>query len=232
MQNVVLESFKIVIVDDDEIFAVDLMNKLTSNGYSDVQLLTNVEGLVAFLDNQEFPAIVILDIFLGTENILSSDKHNLAELLKNQNVIFITSSEEASIYEQTQQYENSYIIIKPFHFYTIDRLIKNLIKSQTKLFIKDGSKRHQIDRTEIIYFEVKGNYTILKTISKQYVFKKSLQQMFPLFSNLDLIQIHRNFAVVKSKIKLINFRDKYLIVDDVRLPLSYKYKHHLQDYPK
>jgi len=219
---------KIVIVDDDIIFLEDLKNKLLLNGYSNIICLNNIDDFIQYLTNLNDPDIIILDIFFGSENILRFKNSQISELLIDQNIIFITSSEDANIYEQTQDFENSYIIIKPFHFYTIDRLIQNLIKNQSKVVIKDGRKKHYIDKNEVICFEVNGNYSVLKTNLKQYVFKKSLKQIFNLYPNLDLVQIHRNFAVPKFKIQLINFREKYIIVDNVRLPLSYSFRENLE----
>lgn len=218
---------KIVIIDDDDIFSEDLKFKLLSNGYRDVERISNIKLFTTYLNNLETPDILLLDVFFGSETIFGLES-NFAEVLKNQNIIFITNSEDEAIYEQIQEFENSYIIIKPFHFYTIDRLIQNILKNQTKLLIKDGRKKHFIDRNEVICFEVNGNYSVMKTQLKQYVFKKSLKQIFQLYPNLDLVQVHRNFAVPKFKIQQINFREKYIIVENTKIPLSYSFKENLE----
>ncbi len=224
MQSDISEARRIIIVDDDDIFSEDLKNKLNVNGYSNVVIKPNFIEFINDLENLDDTDIIILDIIFGVENILNLPNKNIKELLKGMNIIFITSSEDSNIYEKIKDFEDSFFIIKPFHFYTIDRLIQSLIKNQTKILIKDGRKKYYIDKIEIICFEVNGNYSVLKTRSKQYVYKKSLKQIFIMFHNLDLVQVHRNFAVPKSKIQLINFREKYLIIDGINIPLSYKYK--------
>ncbi|MBK8721368.1 MAG: response regulator [Saprospiraceae bacterium] len=228
MQSDISEAQRIIIVDDDDIFSEDLKNKLNVNGYSNVVIKPNFIEFINDLENLDDTDIIILDIIFGVENILNLP-NNIKEQLKKLNIIFITSSEDSNIYEKIQDFEDSFFIIKPFHFYTIDRLIQSLIKNQTKILIKDGRKKYYIDKIEIICFEVNGNYSVLKTRSKQYVYKKSLKQIFIMFHNLDLVQVHRNFAVPKSKIQLINFREKYLIIDGINIPLSYKYKEYLTD---
>lgn len=229
MQSDISEAQRIIIVDDDDIFSEDLKNKLNVNGYSNVVIKPNFIEFINDLENLDDTDIIILDIIFGVENILNLPNKNIKELLKGMNIIFITSSEDSNIYEKIKDFEDSFFIIKPFHFYTIDRLIQSLIKNQTKILIKDGRKKYYIDKIEIICFEVNGNYSVLKTRSKQYVYKKSLKQIFIMFHNLDLVQVHRNFAVPKSKIQLINFREKYLIIDGINIPLSYKYKKYLTD---
>ena len=229
MQSDISEAQRIIIVDDDDIFSEDLKNKLNVNGYSNVVIKPNFIEFINDLENLDDTDIIILDIIFGVENILNLPNKNIKELLKGMNIIFITSSEDSNIYEKIKDFEDSFFIIKPFHFYTIDRLIQSLIKNQTKILIKDGRKKYYIDKIEIICFEVHGNYSVLKTRSKQYVYKKSLKQIFIMFHNLDLVQVHRNFAVPKSKIQLINFREKYLIIDGINIPLSYKYKKYLTD---
>jgi DNA-binding LytR/AlgR family response regulator len=228
MQSDISEAQRIIIVDDDEIFSEDLKNKLNVNGYSNVDIKSDFKEFINNLENLDDTDIIILDIIFGVENILNLP-NNIKEQLKKLDIIFITSSEDSNIYEKIQEFEDSFFIIKPFHFYTIDRLIQSLIKKQTKILIKDGRKKYFIDKIEIICFEVHGNYSVLKTRSKQYVYKKSLKQIFIMFHNLDLVQVHRNFAVPKSKIQLINFREKYLIIDGINIPLSYKYKDYLMD---
>lgn len=219
----------IILVDDDDIFSEDLKNKLNINGYSNVDIKSDFKDFINNLENLDDTDIIILDIIFGVDNILNLPNNNIKEQLKKLNIIFITSSEDSNIYKKTQEFEDSFFIIKPFHFFTIDRLIQSLIKNQTKILIKDGRKKYYIDKIEIICFEVNGNYSVLKTRSKQYVYKKSLKQIFIMFHNLDLVQVHRNFAVPKSKIQLINFREKYLIIDGINIPLSYKYKKYLTD---
>ena len=229
MQSDISEAQRIIIVDDDDIFSEDLKNKLNVNGYSNVIIKSDFKEFINDLESLDDTDIIILDIIFGVENILNLPNNNIKEQLKKLNIIFITSSEDSNIYEKIKDFEDSFFIIKPFHFYTIDRLIQSLIKNQTKILIKDGRKKYYIDKIEIICFEVNGNYSVLKTRSKQYVYKKSLKQIFIMFHNLDLVQVHRNFAVPKSKIQLINFREKYLIIDGINIPLSYKYKKYLTD---
>ena len=229
MQSDISEARRIIIVDDDDIFSEDLKNKLNVNGYSNVIIKSDFKEFINDLENLDDTDIIILDIIFGVENILNLPNNNIKALLKGLNIIFITSSEDSNIYKKIQEFEDSFFIIKPFHFFTIDRLIQSLIKNQTKILIKDGRKKYYIDKIEIICFEVNGNYSVLKTRSKQYVYKKSLKQIFIMFHNLDLVQVHRNFAVPKSKIQLINFREKYLIIDGINIPLSYKYKKYLTD---
>ena len=232
MQSDISEARRIIIVDDDDIFSEDLKNKLNVNGYSNVIIKSDFKEFINDLESLDDTDIIILDIIFGVENILNLPNNNIKALLKGMNIIFITSSEDSNIYEKIKGFEDSFFIIKPFHFFTIDRLILSLIKNQTKILIKDGRKKYYINKNEIIYFEVHGNYSILKTKSKQYVYKKSLKLIFKMFHYLDLVQVHRNFAVPKSKIQLVNFREKYLTIDNNNIPLSYNYKKNLVDINK
>ncbi len=224
MQNVSAGKYNILLVDDDVVFTEELKNMLNTNGYNVVNTLTNIEDFIKYLKEQPLPDVIILDVFLGSDNILYSSKIDLFELLKDQNVIFITCSEDETIYNRVKHKENSFFIIKPFHFFTLDRIICNLLRDQAKVLIKDGRKKYYVDKNQILCFEVKGNYSVMRTPDKQFVFKKSLRQILHIFDNLDLIQVHRNYVVPRSRINQTNFREKYLVIESIKIPLSGKYK--------
>jgi len=107
-----IDNNKVLIVEDDEITALNLKLSLEKQGYKVIGLsdnMHNVESMIA--DNT--PNIIIIDISLQE----SSDGIKLAHIIKNEYdipFIFLTSYSDEDIISQAKQTEPYGYIVKPF----------------------------------------------------------------------------------------------------------------------
>lgn len=221
---------KILIIEDDYSFSNYLNSSLHKLGYEDIIICNSTIEARKHISENDI-SIILLDIFLFQENTIAF-AHSISE--ENIPIIFMTQSEDIVIYNQLKDIQNSSFIVKPFHYFTIDRSIKILFKESTKTnlqknVIKDGRKRFVMNYSDILWIKVEGNYCFIKTKEKQFVFKKSLAQIKELIPPNQFIQVHRNYLIPISEISKINLQENNLNIHDDFIPISRRYKSNIQN---
>ena len=212
---------RILIIEDELVFATQLKIELEQIGYKVIAVCSTISESTEILNSNEVDAVVI-DIQLQGESGLE-----IAGVLRGQPVIFITQHDESSIYKQASSIPNSGFIVKPFHIYTLDRELQILIsKSKQQLipFIKDGRSRYILEQENIKWIHVNGNYIEIKTTDKNFVFKKSLNQLKQSIDQSKIIQVHRSYMVNKSLITKMNFTDNILSLGEDQIPIGKVFK--------
>ena len=228
--------YQILIIEDDFTFSNYLQTSLKQLDYKEIYICNNTEDAKKIISNHDI-SIILLDIFLFNENTIDFALKISKEKIP---IIFMTQSEDISIYNQLKDIPNSNFLVKPFHFFTIDRSIKLLLKEFKeskestkdhiqKNVIKDGRKRFVMNYSDILWIKVEGNYSFIKTKDKQFVFKKSLAQIKEMIPPNQFIQVHRNYLIPISEISKINLQENNLNIHDDFIPISRRYKSNIQN---
>ena len=107
-----VDNNKVLIVEDDEITALNLKLSLEKQGYEVIEMCDNINSAVDIMTNKN-PNIVIIDISLQESN----DGIDLAHIIKNDfevPFIFLTAHSDEDIITQAKQTEPYGYIVKPF----------------------------------------------------------------------------------------------------------------------
>ncbi|AXE16335.1 hypothetical protein DR864_00650 [Runella rosea] len=217
---------KILIAEDDLIYAVQLEAMLSDLGYEIIGCVNTYQKAYDFLYASHVDLMLIDVVLMGSKNGLE-----LADLVSSRNIpfILITAYDTPQIYEQVSKWNNVLYLVKPVHIHTLDSSIRILTK-QSEIepqFIRGTTRSEIISINEILYIEVDRNYTFVQTAKRRYAFKKSLsliKQQLPLDR---FLEIHRSFLVNKKFITKIDLEKSLVYVEGYMLPMSRRVKHDL-----
>ncbi len=90
------------------------------------------------------------------------------------------------------------------------------------IFLKSDKKYVQIFLDDLQYIEASGNYTKLITTDDIIEIRQKISDVYSLLSDMDLIQVHKSFAVSKKHINSIESNRIY-IADQI-IPIGKTYK--------
>ena len=72
-----------------------------------------------------------------------------------------------------------------------------------KIFVREDKKYQQINLSDILYAEARGNYTKLVLADREIVTRQKISALGSLLSDKDFIQVHKSFIVAKKHIESI-----------------------------
>lgn len=212
----------ILIVEDEVLIAEFLKDILISFGFQKLRLAHNSTS--AFLEiEKNTPELVLLDIRMKTklEGIFIAEKIN--ELYQIP-FIFITAHSDTEIIEQALATNPEGYITKPFKkmdvFAAIQLALKKIEtkKLNTTLIFKDNHSFISINRSEILYAKIEGNYLDIVTEKKTYSVRNSLQWFQENVSETEFKKVHRSF-IVNAK-KVTQFNANHLFIGTIKIPIS------------
>lgn len=225
---------KVIIIEDSIGFLTFLENSLNSlNKYEILNTFDNAnEALWSIMKSPVKPDIFIIDIHLnGSLNGIDLGRH-----FSNFNIpiIFITNYEDASFYKEAQPIPFHSYIIKPFHIFTLDTSISNLLlmykkRKELGIIYKVGSVQQFIEFSDIIYLEADGNYTTVFLEDRKYVYRKSLVKMKDELHNDDLLQVNKKYIINLKYLKKIDFKKQIVFLNDFQVPLGKAFKQQIEN---
>ena len=218
--------YNILIVEDDLLIAEMLKEMLIELGYSIVSICKSFHETMDVLNESDKIDLVFLDVNLtyGKSGI------EIAKVLKEEYYlpfVYLTSySDPVTIKNAVSTFPEAYLV-KPFTkselFSTIElSRMKGATNKENSIIVKDGNKRVKLMAKEILYIKSDKNYLEIATIEKRIVTRHSLESFIEELDDDFFTRIHRSFAVNLSAITSVN--NQSVIIDDVSLPLSRKYK--------
>jgi DNA-binding LytR/AlgR family response regulator len=234
---------RILIAEDDPIFADNITILVEELGYELIKIVDNAEELLrVYVATQ--PDLVLLDIHIRgvMDGVQVAEKINQAE--NPAPVIFITALQDQATFERAKRANPFAYITKPFDEATLQRSIelalykyanltpdarnfggwKNDILVRDSFFIKINQKVHKIKVTEIAYLEVDEKHTKFVTEQAQYLVRMSLNQIIEKLPPSDFIRIHRNYIINANYIKQIDLQTNELSILNQTIPLGKQYR--------
>lgn len=210
---------RVLIVEDEVIVAEDISMRLQNMGYEIVALVDTGKDALNLLSQNEVD-LVLLDICLIGE----MDGITTAERIRESYelpIIYLTSLSDQSTVKRAQLTKPSAYMLKPFNErelqIAIDMAIANFSEgkivenptlaiekmpveegqyfSNRSIFVKEQMKYHRLDLEDILWAEASGNYTILKTEEKEYLFTLNLSKLEERLTSPSFIRTHRSFFV-------------------------------------
>lgn len=242
------DQIKILIVEDEFAVALDIEARLQQMDFYSVGIASSFDEAIskAATDN---PDVVIMDINIsGSKTGIDAakviwDKFEIP-------VIYLTGISEPEIMEEALSTSPMGYVLKPFKDNVLRSQIiialqqkKSIEFLRTKianyenasnsiipnklttdiLFIKDNKQISKLLINDIVYLEAMDNYTLLYTSSnKKHVINGFLKDIIDKISNIDIIRIHRSYAVAKNHIKQVE--ENMVTVGTRILPISKSYR--------
>lgn len=236
-----MQNIRILIVEDDPFYAVELEKTVEELGYEIAGSLDNSDAVLAFWETSSAD-LVLMDISIkGHLNGIE-----LSERLQRYQVpiIFLTVFEDIQTYLSARQVSSMGYAVKPVHKRTLQHMIENALlnhassKVSTKviqrwqeeneqynhLFLKNQNRLVRIYIPDIQLVKAEGNYCIIYMQERKFAVKLSLKQVKRKLPAWSFIQIHRNFLVQISKIDHIDLTNAEVNTGENSLPIGIKYK--------
>ena len=232
---------KILIVEDDPLFAVDIEMCVDELGYENLGVFDRAEDALSFLEKNAIDMLVC-DIQLkgkltGLDVAKWAGRNHVP-------VVFVTSFDDKTTFAKAKALAPCAYIIKPFKAGDLQRALEiastqlseqkpdalsEAIKAQQPLFIKHKNKLVKIDKDAILYIMSDGNYATFVTKANKYVVKRSLLQIATTLPGDTFVRIHRSFLVRFDAISGVYPESQEVSVGEERLPIGRAYKQDLMD---
>lgn len=244
------EKINILVIEDEEILAWDLREKLCKEGYHVVESVDNGKKALQVFEQNKID-LILCDINIDGE---WDGIETMINILKIREVpfIYLTALTDKATIERARNTQPAAYVTKPFQLESLrigidlaihnfamrvqyrESKIKPLLTEQKEhtretilqidqyIFIKQNYQFIKTHLDTILFLEADGNYTHLVTHNKKYTLYMSLVSVLERLSFNRLIRVHRSFALNIDKIE--SFNDQEIIIGMHILPLGRSYK--------
>ncbi len=218
-----IETKKILIVEDEAVIAEHLKMLLENNGIDQIELAYSKESALKAFKNYK-PDLIFLDIHMenemdGVELAFHINEHYQIPF------IFVTAHSDNAIIKKATQTNPVAYITKPFKnadiFAALNIAINNSRKSDNVFNFKDGYDEIFIKNEEILFVKSEKNYIDLVCLNRKYTLRNSLEWFMQNNLSDDFMRIHRSFIVNVNQIKKLS--SSSVEITDHVIPISRKF---------
>lgn len=222
---------KYIIVDDETASHDNIKDYASNLSYLSYQKSCyNAFEAIEYL-NKHAVDLIFLDI-----NMPKLSGLDFLKTLSNPPKVIITTAYKEFALEGYELNIDDYLL-KPFNF---SRFVKSVSKvydslsvkskpiqntetvEDTKIFIKEDKKYHQIKLKDILFIEAYGNYVKINMVDKMIVSHQSLTSFTHNLPENQFIRVHKSFIISIDKIELIE--GNRILIQDHKIPIGKMYK--------
>ena len=232
--------FKILVVEDEELYADKLEMLVEKLGYEHLATVDNSHHALAILET-DVPDLILMDIYLLGEH----DGIELAEIIQKNHlipIIFITSLQDDLTFKRASRTNPLNFIIKPFNELQLQRTIELTVKKlnagilnsanqtagewendflfQNHFFIKTRQRLEKVAVESVLYLEADGHYCQVHTSEKKFLVRTASKELLKRLPESLFIQTHRSFWVNIKKVDSIDLKDSVVHLGNKQTPLS------------
>lgn len=240
-----MESFKIQIVEDELLVAMDLAERLKQAGYEITDISDNMDSAVAAF-KKHMPDLVLLDITITGKKTGIDIAHAITEIQPTP-FIYITAHADALTVNKAKNTFPAAYVIKPFttssllvsielalhnFAYRHDDAVAddtvqdgNIYLKQNHVFIKDGYKFIKLLLNDILYLSAEDNYVKIVTEQKSFLVRNTLTKTIEILQKNFFVRIHRSFCVNTNHID--SFTEHEVVVKGTPISIGRNYKDEL-----
>ncbi len=236
-------SFKILIVEDEELYADKLEMLVDKLDYEHLGTVDNSKDALALLQ-KELPDLILMDVHIQGEH----DGIELAGLIQNEHlipIIFITSMQDDLTFKRASRTNPLNFLVKPFNDLQLQRTIELTVKklSQPKdlehdfskkentdwendflfeshFFIKTRQRLEKVAVADVLYLEADGHYCQVHTEDKKYIVRTSMTELAKRLPDDSFLQTHRSFLVNTTKVNSVDLQESVIILGKKQVPMS------------
>ncbi len=223
---VALDHLKALIIEDDLSESIDLQQKLEHIGITSIESSFSFDESVEKIKKGHYD-LAFVDIILDKDDTGIV----LAELLIHKNIPFIITTNHAdlSMFYSLKKYSPLAYFQKPIDSlelrFRLENFTESCSDSKTDFFFhKDGSEFIRIEKADIIYLEVEGNYVMIFTSNEKYMVRSSLKSLLEKIDSSAFVQIHRKWAIRIDLVKSYNGRTNKAVLGDLTFPVGRKFQ--------
>jgi len=234
------EDIRILIVEDDLLFAERLRIDLEEMGYIVIDVVDNAKAALHLVKITR-PELVLMDINIRGEMDGISVAQQIFSLDPTP-VIFITSLSDQSTFDRAKKAHPFAYLLKPANKISLEHSIELAIQNfnekaiekkltfeqfpflKQNLLIKEGNRLIKIGMANIDVIEVEEKYCSIYVEKKKYVVRISLKDLMDKLPDEQFTRIHRNFVVNMDKIIALDLENNIVQTTFKNLPLGRKYR--------
>lgn len=230
---------KVLIVEDEELYADKMEMQLDKLGYQHLATVDNSQAAFAILE-KERPDLILMDVNIEGEydGIELADKIHQT---RNIPILFITSLEDDRTFKRAKRTNPIGFLAKPFNEIQLRRtveLIINQLENKTEktddseetvfqkdhFFIKNNQQLEKVFFNDIVYLEADGRYTKVITKKKKHLLRTSLQDLIARLGKQQFVQTHRSYALNLKLVTNVDLFEYMVYLGDFHVPLSKRSK--------
>ncbi len=226
-----MNKHRILIVEDNFLFATKLEKNLTDWGHKVLGILENGQSVLTFVE-EVVPSLILMDINLkGDLNGVE-----IAQKISDKEIpiIFITGRTDEETFEAAKSSSAISYLVKPFDLLTLKSLIEfnafpkqdiNIQKVDEKnIFLRKNKELIKVDYNEIQYLKSDRNYCDIITTKGSFVLKVSLTKLMEQLSDPRFIKSHRSYSINIDKVAGLLLSDNKLRIGEALIPIGRKYR--------
>jgi DNA-binding LytR/AlgR family response regulator len=237
-----MSELRILIVEDDLSFALDLEILLHELGYTSFSRTDNSAEALDHIFSQK-PDIIFMDINIGGR--LTGIDVGKAVAHLHIPVFYMTALVDPTYEMETRSALTFGYLRKPVEKHTLtealnDALSRAVSFSQNKLqtenilpdffFVKKNEVFHKVLHSDILFAESIENYCkIVSKDEKFWMLRMPMQEILTRLSPDHFLQVHRRFIVRKECIDQVNLKSGNISVKGNELPVSKSHKAKIRD---
>ena len=235
-----VEDIRILVVEDDMLFAEKLRLDLEEMGFVVVDVVDNAKSALHLVRIAR-PEIILMDINIKgqTDGILAAQEIFTVDPTP---IIFITSLSDKSTFERAKKAHPFAYLLKPANKvslkHAIELAIENFNKQQrgneynfeqfpflkNNILIKEGQKLIKISMSAIDLVEVEEKYCSIYVNSKKFVVRISLKDIIEKLPDDIFVRVHRNYVINMEKIVALDLENNIVQTTFNDIPLGRKYR--------
>lgn len=231
---------RIVIIEDNFPFAIELEMHLKSWGYEVIDIQDNGEDAIAVI-TEENPDLILMDIsIIGPYNGV-----DVAKKIKGLDIpiIYMTGDKSRTNYQNAKTTTGISYLVKPFDMLTLKGVIEFYFKRQAEpqekphqspsnsneLFVRKNKELVKIASDSVDWISSTGNYCIISADGKKYIVRKSMKNTMSLLPKGDFVKIHKSYSIRIKSVSGIFLSENKVRVGEDMLPLGRNYRKKIVD---
>lgn len=229
MDTITNSALKVLIVEEDEYFALHLASLIHAIGYQVVPPIDNqteaLSAIATFL-----PDLVVMGLDSPEKQLL----FNYAQSLKNRTppILFISNFNKKNFYSDQKvvlkiDEENIRKVIKNkvATLTTNQRIGNNIFTYKGFLFFAKRGIYDKVNIEDILYFKAVDDYALIHTTEKIVTIFTGLKELKALFKADLFVQIHRSYLLNAQKDIVVDFNTNHIHINRVHIiPISRRLK--------
>lgn len=241
-----MPNIKILVVEDDPLYALDLKMLVKELEYDLIGIVDNSDEVQEILKNNK-PDLILMDIKInGNLNGIE-----LAQKIQKQykiGVIFMTSFDNQKYFDLAKETEYFGYLVKPFNKLTLQSTIELAMIMMAELgssnpmevdaykswnagmilkdcvFIKRKNKLEKVEINQIQFIQSEGNYCVISTEKKKYALKMSLIKVKKMLDSHHFARVNKRHIINMSLISSIDLSTNQININEVSFSIGRTYK--------
>ena len=240
---------RILIVEDDLSFALELEMLLDDMGYTDVKRVSH-SGMALDYIYSNAPDLILMDIGINGQLSGLELGNKIAHL--DIPVLYITALQDIPYQQASEQSNTIGYLVKPVQTLTlrsaidlaIDKVHTLRVAEQNELlsseehfianryfFFKKKEIYCKVNIQDILYVQSDDNYVKVQVAGGEtFTLRLAMKKLEELLPAEAFLRIHRRYIVAVEHIDTINFQDSTLLIGTKELPVSQSKRKELEEH--